>query len=517
MRKKYRWLICILLISLFIGISIFGCIKQEKADVKNLTIGVKSLYYPLETSSRISGISSADHLIFETLVMMDEKFEIQPLLAESWEVIEDGKTYIFHLRKGVKFHDGTPLTAEYVKSSIEYLNEPRIMNAIKEIQVPDDYIVKIELKRPYPMLLHYLHMLGSIFKPTFTEDGKLTNAVGTGPFKLGEYVKGQYYTLLKNKHYWQGEVKIDKVIFREIPDHITRIMALESGEIDMTGTDAASHIPSEYLAELKGNPEFKLSEKLRFRINVLVMNSLKKPLDDIKVRKAICYGINKDAINTVLREGGKVIPGPVSPDSKTFNSAIERYSYDPEKSKQLLVEAGWKDENNDGVIEKDGKPLEITLVTTGTSPEWLRIAEIVQEQLSNLGIDVKIKHLETGAVMKALKTGSFDMAIKVDTGATSIPQDFMTTYHSAPRGGWIAKIIKNSTIDSLISRYNETTDPEKQIELSRKIQQEITNNAPVALYWEDYRIIAMNNKIKNFKPVPGWSSLRNLWKAELGD
>jgi peptide/nickel transport system substrate-binding protein len=247
------------------------------------------------------------------------------------------------------------------------------------------------------------------------------------------------------------------------------------------------------------------------------MNSLKKPLDDIKVRKAICYGINKDAINTVLREGGKVIPGPVSPDSKTFNSAIERYSYDPEKSKQLLVEAGWKDENNDGVIEKDGKPLEITLVTTGTSPEWLRIAEIVQEQLSNLGIDVKIKHLETGAVMKALKTGSFDMAIKVDTGATSIPQDFLTTYHSAPRGGWIAKIIKNSTIDSLISRYNETTDPEKQIELSRKIQQEITNNAPVALYWEDYRIIAMNNKIKNFKPVPGWSSLRNLWKAELGD
>ena len=505
-------LTCVVLL----GILITGCLKPEKALKQELTIGVGGWAGPSDIISPMGG--SADHLVFETLVMMDQNKNFKPLLAKSWDISDDGKIYTFHLRDKVKFHDGTQLTANDVKFSIKYFKYPPLMSVIKDIQVIDDHTVKFILKRPCPQFLFELHFGGAIIKPTEYENGVVTNAVGSGPFKLGDYAKDQYFTLIKNENYWGGNVKLGKVTFKVIPSPHTRVMALENGEIDMTGTDAGSHIPADAISELKNIPSLELmrSEKTGFRIDVVAFNCLKSPFNDLRVRKAVCYAIDKNALNIILGESGRVVDGPVFPETEWYNPTIKGYPYDLEKAKKLLAEAGWVDTDGDGIIEKDGKPFKVSFVISPVNPVWSNIAEAIQAQLKEVGIDVKIRVLETGALFAALSRGNFDMTIKVDTGTPRVPPDFSHTYYSIPRaGGWGAKLIENETLDHLINQYPSTLDHGKQLELAYEIQEVINENRPVALYIEDYRIIAMNKKVQGFEPMPGWSSLRYLWKVNI--
>lgn len=306
--------------------------------------------------------------------------------------------------------------------------------------------------------------------------------------------------------------------FKVIPDPNTRAMSLETGEIQMTGTDAGSHIPTELLSGLKDHPDINLmkSEKTGFRINVVAFNGLKPPFDDLRVRKAVCYAIDRNAIDIILGEGGRVVDGPVFPDTVWYNPANAGYPHDPEKARELLADAGWEDIDGDGILDKDGNPFKISFVVSPVSPLWSSIAEVTQAQLKKVGIDVQILVLESGAHFAALGKGDFDMTIKVDTGTARTPPDFSHTYHSISRaGGWGAKIIGNETLDNLIDQHHSTLDQERQLELAYEIQEVISENRPVALSIEDYRIIAMNKKVQGFEPVPGWSSLRHLWKASI--
>ena len=509
---------CLILLSVLIA----GCLEPEEAFEpeetlkQELTIGVRGWTGPSDIISAMGG--SADHLVFETLVMMDQNKEFKPLLAESWDISDDGKIFTFHLKENVKFHDGTPLTADDVKFSINQFKYPPLMSTIEEIQVIDDHTVKFVLKRPSPQFLFELHFGGAIIKPTESKNDVVSNAAGTGPFELGDHAIDQYFTIVKNEDYWGGNVKLDKVIFKVIPDPSTRVMALETGEIYMTGTDAGSHIPTELLSGLKDHPDIDLmkSEKTGFRIDVVAFNGLKPPFDDLRVRKAVCYAIDRNAIDIILGEGGRVVDGPVFPDTVWYNPANVGYPYDPDEAKKLLAEAGWEDTDGDGILDKDGKPFKVSFVISPVSPVWSNIAEVTQAQLKKVGIDVKILVLESGAHFAALGKGDFDMTIKVDTGTARIPPDFSHTYHSISRaGGWGAKIIENETLDQYIDQHHSTQDHGEQLELAYEIQDVINENRPVALYIEDYRIIAMNKKVQGFEPVPGWSSLRYLWKVSI--
>jgi peptide/nickel transport system substrate-binding protein len=501
---------------ILLGVLVTGCLEPDEVSKQEITIGVRGWSGPSDIISAMGG--SADHLVFETLVMMDQNKEFKPLLAESWDISDDGKIFTFHLKENVKFHDGTPLTADDVKFSINQFKYPPLMSTIEEIQVTDDHTVKFVLKRPSPQFLFELHFGGAIIKPTESENDVVSDAVGTGPFKLGDSAKDQYFTILKNENYWGGDVKLDKVTFKVIPDPNTRAMSLETGEIQMTGTDAGSHIPTELLSGLRDHPDINLmkSEKTGFRINVVAFNGLKPPFDDLRVRKAVCYAIDTNAIDIILGEGGRVVDGPVFPDTVWYNPANAGYPHDPEKARELLADAGWEDIDGDGILDKNGDPFKITFVVSPVSPLWSSIAEVTQAQLKKVGIDVQILVLETGAHFAALGKGDFDMTIKVDTGTARTPPDFSHTYHSISRaGGWGAKIIENETLDHLIDQHHSTLDQERQLELAYEIQEVISENRPVALSIEDYRIIAMNKKVQAFEPVPGWSSLRYLWKASI--
>ncbi|MFZ2071731.1 MAG: ABC transporter substrate-binding protein, partial [Halobacteriota archaeon] len=337
--------------------------------------------------------------IYETLVMEDVNLKIQPLLAESWEVSEDGKVWTFHLRKGIKFHDDTPFDASTVKFSFEYKPEAwRALYAmLKSIDTPDEYTVKFVLNEPYAPLLRDVSS-APIMSPTAVDkSGEFKSPVGTGPFKLAEWVKGQRLVLVRNENYWQGTPKLEKVVFKIIPDASARAMALETGEIDLTGHMAGGGAlyPWE-IPRLREEPELKIVEGYTQPcVTWIQFNTEKEPFSDLKVRKAVCYALDtQKLVTSVMGEtAAPLLKGPLSMPSTEdlLNQNLTWYPYNPEKAKELLAEVGWKDTDRDGIREKNGKELKVTFVLSAFSPEVPKIAEIVQTQLKEIGMDVELQ------------------------------------------------------------------------------------------------------------------------------
>ena len=517
MRMKKIIVIAVIIIALIAAISGYWILKTAKEVPKQeLVIGISGRHVRLGPPPWGTGPWAGTPLIYESLFERTLDGEIKPLLATSWEISPDGKVYTFHLRRGVKFHDGTPFNASAVKFSFDYCmkREPGVGGA-KTIEVVDDYTVKIILSRPNPLFFSQLNFY--ILSPTSVdENGEVVNPIGTGPFMHKEYVKDEYYVLVRNPEYWQEEVKLQKVTFKVIPDAHTRTLALEAGEVDMIGVDAASHIPAEDIPTLKDNPDIVLSEKIGWRSNVIQFNTEKAPFNDLIVRRAVCHAINKKAINELLGERGSVTDGPLLNNTEWFNPKIvDYYPYDPERAKNMLASAGWVDSDGDGILDKNGKPFKVTFVTAPVAPEWLKIAEVIQSQLRNVGIDVEIQQLEPGAQFAAIRKGQFDIAVKV-YGTVGFPPIDFSPYLSASPDPWPpGRIIKNSTLDELIYAYQTSTNKTEMVKICHEIQEVIIKNAPILFHYIDYRIIAMNSKVKNFEPGTDWSSLRPLWKAYI--
>ncbi len=515
MRAKATLIITILAM---LGGVVVGCAAPEAGVPKQeLVIGVARYLQDYGPPPWGTGPWAGVPLVYESLVQRTLDGEVEPLLADSWEISQDGRVYTFQLRKRISFHDGTPFNADSVKFSFEYCveREPGLGGA-EAIEVVDDYTVKIILNKPNPLFFSEMNFY--ILGPASVgENGKVTKPVGTGPFMFEEYVKDQYYTMVRNPDYWQGAVKLEKVIFKVIPDVHTRTIALEAGEVDMIGIAAGSHLPAEDIPRLRDNPALKLSEKVGFRSNVVQFNPEQRLFSDLRVRKAICLAIDKGAINKILGERGMVIDGPFVPGSPWFNSKVSNYyPYSLDEAKRLLATAGWKDTDGDGVLDKGEEPFKVTFVTSVVAPEWPKIAEIVQANLKNIGIEVEIQQLEKGAHFAAIRKGRFDITIKVFGGA--LPPVDLSPYMSQPIDPWPPGIIiKDADLDRLIDRYQTSNNREEMIKTCHEIQEAIMEKAPILFHYVDYRIPAMNKKILGFKPGPDWCSLRHLWKAHISE
>ena len=302
--------------------------------------------------------------LFDTLVVLDKKMNIQPGLAEKWEN-PDKLTWVFHLRRGVKFHNGAPLTATDVKYSIE-----RILNwkpfgnmgglasyiaPISNVRVVDDYTVRIETKQPYGAMLRSLRT-AYIMNKSYTEkiekekgiEAVALNPMGTGAFKLVEWVRGDRLTLARNDSWWGGKVSIPKLVFRQISNDATRVAALLSGEVDI-----ATELPVRDVKRIQENPSTKVvvldgMRTVNFKFDTGrdktpgISTSPPNPLKDRRVRMAIYQAIDEDAIVKVVMNGYARPANQFFSDSHFgYNPTIQRLPYDPEKAKKLLAEAGY--------------------------------------------------------------------------------------------------------------------------------------------------------------------------------
>ena len=303
--------------------------------------------------------------VTETLVGANSDFSLKPGLAASWKQIDDN-TWEFKLRNDVTFHDGTKMTAKEVKSSLEntIAKDSRVASMLKasSIDVIDDYTFRIkttELNPIVPGILHY--PTTAIISPSsFDKDGKYIKPVGTGPYKFDSFdEQKRVLTVVKNDNWWGGKVGLDKMIIKGIPDPNTRAMSIENGEVDFTAdvpyseTDRINAIDGITVEKYKTPRDYKLELNLKH-----------SPLDDVRVRQAMSYAIDRqDIAEHVLYNVGEAAAGPFLPTMIWANKSLKPYTRDLKKAGELLTAAGWVDTNGDGIREKDGKPLKFNLMT----------------------------------------------------------------------------------------------------------------------------------------------------------
>jgi len=293
--------------------------------------------------------------VAETLVAFAEgSTQIVPGLAESWTISRDGLQYTFKLRKGVKFHDGTPLDAEAVKFSIERQIVPDhpasklgkypfanyFFGNVKAVEPLDELTVRFILKEPRASFLDVMAAAAAaIVSPTAVKKFGLdygTNPVGTGPFRFASWERGQRVVLEKNPAYWKFPVKVDRVVYRPIVEDQARLTELLTG-----GLDLIVGVPPDFVAQLEGNAKLALLKQVGAHVWYLGLNNEKKPFTDKRVRQALNYAVDKDAIvRDVLKGTGAPSKGPVLPGTSGDEARLKAFPYDPERAKKLLAEAG---------------------------------------------------------------------------------------------------------------------------------------------------------------------------------
>ena len=477
-------------------------------------------------------------LVFETLISRDEKRGYVPLLAKSWEKSEDGMCYTFHIRKGIMFSDATPLTAQLVKESFGYrekgrnrvksikggpgnnrrenwfdnetYNLPR-WSAIKSIDVLDDYTVRFNLRQPYTLFLDELattHM-SPILKPS--QDEEVTGFIGTGPYRIIKHKRTQYLLLAKNSEYWQGKVNIPKIILKVIPDAQTRAIALEAGNIDLTGIDHFDKIPLEVIPELKNQGlQVERLSSVEPAVSYLVLNYQSEPFTDPHTRKAIYLAIDRGKIDSIIHESAGSIAGPVPEGHSLCNPRIKDIERDLDEAGRLLAEAGWKDGNGDGILDKDGNNFSVTLSFNYFDPLYKIIAEIIQAQLKDAGIDVKLRLVELGAHVSMMRNKKFEMAFW--------PQMRYHMFYYSRHIPWL-NLYQSAELDDAFDNYLHSSNSEESQAAAYITQELIVESYVMPFFFENYSIAAWNNKkLKNFKPLPlGWNLCVDLWKAKLAD
>ncbi|MEA4962333.1 glutathione ABC transporter substrate-binding protein [Lutispora sp.] len=430
--------------------------------------------------------------IFDTLVTRDDEGNVAPGLAESWEIVDD-TTYIFHLRKGVKFHNGEEFKASDVAFSFSQIAQSPHAESIRatidfeKSKVIDDYTFEMKMTEPFgPILNHLGHVVMSIVnEKAYTEAGDKVgqNPVGTGPYKFVSWTTGDRIDLIANEDYWGNKPKIKNVVFRSIPEIASRSIEVETGGIDVSIDVQASE-----LSRLESNKDVKVFRRQASRINFLCFNCKKAPFDNIKVRQAINMAINKEAIFNVVYQGvGSIASAPMSSVVWSFNDKLAPHEYNIEKAKALLAEAGYPN------------GLEIT-ISCDQNQERLDTAEMAQAQLSEIGVKANIETLERGAFIDKVIGGNLEMFGLGWTSDTGDPDySLYASFHSSMHGaGGNMSFYTNKKVDELLQLGRSSTDPEVRKNAYFEAQEIVWEEVPCVFLQCPEEVVVYNANIQGF-------------------
>ncbi|HHE3467575.1 ABC transporter substrate-binding protein [Pasteurella multocida] len=459
-----------------------------------------------------------------------------PALAEKWDVSEDGKTYVFHLRKGVKFHSNKDFKPTrdfnaddvvfsfnrqldpnhpYHKvsgGSYEYFIGMDMQNIIDKVEKVDDYTVKISLKVPNAPFLANLAMdFASIYSAQYADamakaktPEKLDSApIGTGPFEFVSYQKDSAVRYKAFENYWQGKAKIDRLVFSITPDASVRYAKLQKGECH-----AAPYPNPADIAKLKADSNITLLTKPGLNVGYLNFNVQKAPFDNVKVRQALNYAVNKDAIiESVYQGAGQVAKNPIPPTMWSYNDEVKDYAYDPEKAKALLKEAGF--ENG---FETD---LWAMPVSRPYNPNARRMAELVQADWEKVGVKAKIVSYEWGEYLKRMRAGDHQTGMMGWTGDNGDPDNFLNTLLScaAVESGSNYANFCHKEFNDLVTKAAQVTDPAERTALYQQAQLVFKEQAPWITIAHSTTYFPVRKEVKGYVIDP--FGLHNFYAVEL--
>lgn len=475
MKKK---LLIVSLIAI-LGASFVGCKNSNSKDkansneTKNITVGLNLYQTNLDPALEWNGWYVSMYGIGETLVKFDKSMEIEPSLADSWKKVDD-LTWQFHIREGVKFHNGNPLTANTVKASMERALKanPRTqeMLAVNSITA-DGQNLTITTKTPHTTLLGNLaDPINSIIDASADADTVAKAPIGTGAFKIKSYTDGSQVVVERYNDYWGGKALINEATFKYISDDNTRSMALQSGEIDV-----ANNVSINNLSLFEDKSKHTISKATSLRIVMSYFNFNNEFLKDPAVRKAISLGVDRETYSKSLLKGTAVAAVGPFPGSLPFgNKNLTGYKYNQAEAAKILKDAGYIDTNGDGILEKNGKKLELSIAVFPTRAEIPVIGEAMQAQLKEIGIAANLKSYET--VNPILQSGDFDLSLyNVNTATTGDPQSFLELYFRTGGSTNFGKY-SNPSVDSQIDKLKTEYDTQKRNEIATKVQQTLLDD-----------------------------------------
>jgi peptide/nickel transport system substrate-binding protein len=453
--------------------------------------------------------------IYENLVKLDTDLTFQPALAESWEQVEPDR-WRFTLRQGVKFHDGTDFTADAVKFSIERQKDPENpgrsasnLRPIIAVEVVDDYTVDIVTDGPYGPLLNIMSLIygTGIVSPAAVEeygDDFTLNPVGTGPFQFVEWATNDHITIERFDDYWGEPAPLDQVIYRVIPEESARMLALDTGEVQMVMAPAPSQMDL-----YRDNPDFTIYETPGVRVIFFGMMTAREPLSDVRVRQALNYGFDRQSVLDNIVEGAGYLPTAyISPPIFGYTDTSEYFAYDPEQAAALLEEAGWVDSDGDGIRDKDGEPL--SLLHYSPRGRYLKDAEVgeaFQAAMLELGVEVQLEIMEWGTLFEAISQPNvpadlFTLGWSTATGDADYTLGPLYGSASIPPNGWNSFEYQNPTFDELIAQAGTSTDQEERAALYAEALDIVTADAVEVPVFNTKETIITSANVQGFSQHP---------------
>ncbi len=479
-----------------------------------LVFGQISDAYELGNPPKSGGLTSYYPIneMFERLVVVQADGSQRPQLAESWESSEDLLSWTFHLREGVKFHDGTPFDAEAVR----FTYEDRLMNpdhslvaaqyqaGIKDVEVVDDHTVRFHLNYVNSHFIAQLvsDMRAVMMSPAAAEkygEDLALHPVGTGPFRFVEWVPDEQIVLERNEEYWGGPPNLDRIIYKVVPDTQTQLIELEEGTLHISW-----NFPFEHLQELEENPEIRVESGVQNATYGLWFNTQRAPFDDVRVRKAVTLAVDVDTIVETVAAGlMDRAEGPVPVSVSTHDPTLEIPKYDPEEAKRILAELGWEP-GPDGILQKDGQPFTVHMIWTEVvTSKDKEIGEVVQRYLTELGLDVRMELMDWSTFSPVRRDRDYDICW-MQVGPRP-PDPALTTLDLGLRCGALLNDSDycNEDFDAIMLEAASTIDPEEQARLYSEAQQMAIDGYAGIYIGNTYMFMAIRDEVKDFTFHPG--------------
>ncbi|EOP31661.1 MULTISPECIES: ABC transporter substrate-binding protein [Bacillus] len=459
-------------------------------------------------------------VIFASLVSTDKQGKPIPELAEKWDVSSDQLTYTFHLRKDLKFSDGSPLTADDVAFTLTLLHDKAYegeidisqyavkggkeykegkATSIEGIQVVDPQTIKITTEKVNSQAIFVLG--GTVLsKAYYGKDYKQNTSldylkelygkpIAAGPYKFEKYIPGQEVRFVANENYYAGKPKIPNFIYK-ITSGDTKLQLFQTGEVDYTGLGTGDEI----LEQAKGLEFANIQIETAASFSYIYMNNNKPYLKDKKVRQALIYGLDrKKYVDTALKGYGTVANVPIHPTSWAYTEeGVNKYEYNKEKAKKLLDEAGWK-VGSDGVREKDGQKLKLSYFGPSSAKDSDLLIPIAKENYKEIGVEFNPEFMDFNTMLSKVNKGDYDLA-SVSTPITSDPSETAGEYLSGVNDKSLG--YKNAKVDELIKKGIETVDIEKRKPIYKELYKELSDDPPVILLNYRRTITGYNGNIK---------------------
>jgi peptide/nickel transport system substrate-binding protein len=463
--------------------------------------------------------------LYETLLRINKPGSTEmftPILATSWDTSSDGLIWTFHLRHGVKFHSGNLMTATDVKFSMERtirmgVGAAWIWSSVEQINALDDYTVQFKLK--YPAGLDFI--AASVYG-AYIMDSKLLQSIGddnatmtwfmegkdagTGPYILENYLKGAEVDFVKFADYWGGwkDNQIERAVLKIVEEPTTVVQMIQGGEVQLITSP-----PIDSVSSLKSNPNLTVVEFPCYANTWIDLNVLKDPTNDTLVRKALAYSFPyEDVVDKIFLGHVTQARGVVPAGIWGHKDDLFQYTYDPAKAKGLLAQAGWKDVDGDGILEKDGRKLAITVANSAGSEEGRRVVELWATDLRDLGFDVKIEITPWDTHWARGK--SFDTAAQawfLGWWPTYItPYDSLYEFYTEKTPFFNMAYYSNPEFDKLLDTASslEGVDKARAIELYGQAQQILIDDCPAIFAWDSNRVYVVSKDVGGFDPSPAY-------------